>query len=550
MILDLCLVFSEMLLIDKRTMYNCFNTNADVNIRVDTNSIEINLNSTRSNSCNIPHGIMVSISIDSLGSYQPFTYVLDFNYSAPQQIVIQCQNAACANIKSSESAVIILETKIEATFIPAGSIKVSRGIASNCFNDNESYFELNQGFVVAVLYPTLSCVDAISTFNSGQYILNPIVKAKIYITYTDDSVSIHDQFTITTQNNIFIPAAVVTDSSVPIRIILQNQNISKYFSQNQINTTIPKDIFLFQLDMYFQIGTIVKTVQTTINFYKYTGLPPIYDSLNILLLDSGFVLQKQFNPLSSTNSVLQATNFDSYSMWVVFTTYDVDKTDLFRERLFLSSNESFSFTSSPEQINFDRFANGYQFMNKLHSTEQELYMFICYQFFKNGVVVQNYSQAIDEIKNSCFSTGIVNYDVLVGVIQIQNTNQCAIQKNDAITAQIKILSEIITYNIDFVPGKQTFSVHKDLHSQPEVYIWFWRDGTLVDAVRVTEYQIKKTNKLINEQIVILTYVLIVNLIITLAYVILKLIIIPPIQAKAKNQKKFYFVVKADEEVEA
>ncbi|CAL5976036.1 Conserved_hypothetical protein [Hexamita inflata] len=548
MLVILQAIIAEMEQADKRIMYNCFNTNADVNIRVDTNQIEINLNSTRSSGCNIPHGIMVSIGIDSLGSYQPFTYVLDFNYLSPQQIVIQCQDASCLNIKSSESAQIIIETKTAATFIPAGSIRVSRGLASNCFNDNESYFELNDGYVVAVLQPTFTCINDISTLILGQYILNPITKAKVYITYTDDSITIHNQFNISIINDVFIPS--IDGSSVPIRIRLQNLNISKYFSQIYINSTIPKDIFLIQLDLYFQIGTIVKTVQTTMNFYKYTGLPPVYDYLTIQLLDSGIVLEKQLNELSNTNSILQATNFDSYSMWVIFTTYDVANTDLFRERLFIFSNQTFQFTSNPEQINFDKFENGAQLMSKLQSTECDIYMFIGYQFFKNGVVVQNYSQNVDEIKTSCFSTGKVVYDSLVGVIQIQSTDQCAMQKNDAIVVQVKYSNEVIVFNIDFVPGKQSFTIHKDMSAQPEVYIWFWRDGLFMDAVRVTDYEVKKTNELINRQIVVLVYVLIANLLVTILYVAVKLTVVPRILARTKNHKKIKFIINADEEVDA
>ncbi|CAL5982754.1 Conserved_hypothetical protein [Hexamita inflata] len=223
---------AELTRLEKKPMYNCFTTSADINLFADTLQITVTLTSTKSASCDIPHGVFVSLQIDSLGSYEPSAYVQDFAYDSPQQIRLACADPVeCAKIKAAESGTIVLETKTHATFVPAGSIRVSKGLSSSCFHDNDSFVELYQGAVVLVLYPTFTCKDSIAKDQMGQLKLNTLSKVKMYITYTDNSITIHDQLAITVQQDLFVPTLKVTASSTPVRIKLENPTIFKYFIQ-------------------------------------------------------------------------------------------------------------------------------------------------------------------------------------------------------------------------------------------------------------------------------------------------------------------------------
>lgn len=67
----------------------------------------------------------------------------------------------------------------------------------------------------------------------------------MYITYTDDSISIHDQLALTIEQDLFVPTVKVMASSTPVRIKLSNPTISKFFEQKMVNGVASKDMALF-----------------------------------------------------------------------------------------------------------------------------------------------------------------------------------------------------------------------------------------------------------------------------------------------------------------
>ncbi|CAL5986702.1 Conserved_hypothetical protein [Hexamita inflata] len=438
---------SELTRAEKKTMYNCFTTSADINLFADTLQITVTLTSTKSASCDIPHGVFVSLQIDSLGSYEPSAYVQDFAYDSPQQIRLACTDPVeCAKIKAAESGTIVLETKTHATFVPAGSIRVSKGLSSSCFHDNDSFVELYQGAVVLVLFPTFTCKDSITADNLGQLKLNAMSKVKMYITYTDNSITIHDQLAITVQQDLFVPTTRVTASSTPLRIKLSNPTISQFFVQTMTNGVLSKDMTLFQANLEFTNIALLKiNAQVTMNLYKQMGIAEVYDRFDMQLLSNGFVVYKTLGPqTAAANNYLQSLGVTSYQIQYVFTTYDVKKTSEFRMRLFGQGSSNYLFNDIPVQSTCEtRFKNQQcgVLLEKLKVIPlAQMQAFILYMYYANNVLVTNYTQIIKNIFGSCFSDGKLDYDNSSQILKIQfDQNQgetCQLAKNDALEAKI------------------------------------------------------------------------------------------------------------------
>ncbi|CAL5986406.1 Conserved_hypothetical protein [Hexamita inflata] len=115
-------IFSELTRAQKVEIFNCFTNLADINLFADTKNIIITLQTTNNQACDLPHGIKVSLQIDSLGVYEPYTYVKDYDYATTTTIYLKCSNAGCSSIPSSASGIIIIESKTKVTRIPAGSL--------------------------------------------------------------------------------------------------------------------------------------------------------------------------------------------------------------------------------------------------------------------------------------------------------------------------------------------------------------------------------------------------------------------------------------------
>ncbi|CAL5989050.1 Conserved_hypothetical protein [Hexamita inflata] len=562
---------SELTRAEKKTMYNCFTTSADINLFADTLQITVTLTSTKSASCDIPHGVFVSLQIDSLGSYEPSAYVQDFAYDSPQQIRLACADPVeCAKIKAAESGTIVLETKTHATFVPAGSIRVSKGLSSSCFHDNDSFVELYHGAVVLVLYPTYTCKDSIAADNLGQLKLNAMSKVKMYITYTDNSISIHDQLAITVLQDLFVPTTRVTPSSTPLRIKLSNPTISQFFVQTMTNGVLSKDMTLFQANLEFTNAALLKiNAQVTMNLYKQMGIAEVYDRFDMQLLSNGFVVYKTLGPqTAAANSYLQSLGVTSYQIQYVFTTYDVKKTSEFRMRLFGFSTNSHSFNDVPVQSTCEtRFKNQQcdLLLKKLKEIEfSELQTFITYMFYAKDVLVTNYTQIINNIYGSCFENGTLDYDNSSQILKIQfdqnKGETCQLAKNDALEAKIILgnSSQVLkTINIDYAPGTQRFELSGfDLSLQPEIRIQFYRNGQVVDAISLNQYQVNSDHKLVNKEILIVIYILASHLGFIILYWAWNFIIIKKIKkisiksiAQKEQRTKIFKKFAADDELE-
>ncbi|CAL5989012.1 Conserved_hypothetical protein [Hexamita inflata] len=540
---------------EKKTMYNCFTTSADINLFADTLQITVTLTSTKSVSCDIPHGVFVSLQIDSLGSYEPSAYVQDFAYDSPQQIRLVCMDPVeCAKIKAAESGTIVLETKTHATFVPAGSIRVSKGLSSSCFHDNDSFVELYQGAVVLVLYPTFTCKDSIAKDQMGQLKLNAMSKVKMYITYTDNSITIHDQLAITVQQDLFVPTTRATPSSTPLRIKLSNPTISQFFVQTMTNGVLSKDMTLFQANLEFTNAALLKiNAQITVNLYKQMGIAEVYDRFDMQLLSNGFVVYKTLGPqTAAANSYLQSLGVTSYQIQYVFTTYDVKKTSEFRMRLFGQGSSNYLFNDIPVQSTCEtRFKNQQcdQLLKELKEIPiTNLKAFIQHTFYANNVLVTNYTKMINNIYGSCFEDGILNYDNSSQKMVIQfdqnKGDTCQLAKNDALEAKIILgnNSQVLkTYNIDYAPGMQKFELSGfDLSLQPEIRIQFFRNGQVVDAISFNTYQVNSNNKLVNKQILIIVYILAAHIGFLVLYWVWNNLILKQLKqkiSKTKSQKE-------------
>ncbi|CAL5982680.1 Conserved_hypothetical protein [Hexamita inflata] len=561
------LSLSELTRAEKKTMYNCFTTSADINLFADTLQITVTLTSTKSASCDIPHGVFVSLQIDSLGSYEPSAYVQDFAYDSPQQIRLACTDPVeCAKIKAAESGTVVLETKTHATFVPAGSIRVSKGLSSSCFHDNDSFVELYQGAVVLVLYPTFTCKDSIAADNLGQLKLNTLSKVKMYITYTDNSISIHDQLSISIEQDVFIPTTSVLPTSTPIRIRLSNPTISKYFEQTRINGVISKDMILFQANLEFQVPTptpLKINAQVLMNIYKLTGFTGGYVNFNMLFLQNGYVSFRTMGAQSAAvNTYLKSLQLTSYTFEYIFTMYDVEKTEEFRMRLIDHELTSYQFNGNPSQNQQERFPGQQcdvliQKLLKIPMTELRIQ--INYQFYSGDVLVTNYTKQVDKILDSCFSTGDMDYDQKTTRLKMKvNWNEksvyCQLVKNDAVTTKIMLgnTSQVLqTQNFDFKPGQQNFEITGfNMSLQPQVRIWFYRDGTLLDAVALYDYVVHQDNALLNQEIVTVVIILATNLCFVLAYVLGYFVVVPKIRDLGIRRSKVrIFKPLADEENE-
>ncbi|CAL5982658.1 Conserved_hypothetical protein [Hexamita inflata] len=541
------LSLAELTRAEKKTMYNCFTTSADINLFADTLQITVTLTSTKSASCDIPHGVFVSLQIDSLGAYEPSAYVQDFAYDSPQQIRLACADPVeCAKIKAAESGTIVLETKTHATFVPAGSIRVSKGLSSSCFHDNDSFVELYQGAVVLVLYPTFTCKDSIATDNLGLLKLNTLSKVKMYITYTDNSISIHDQLAITVQQDLFVPTLKVTASSTPVRIKLENPTISKYFIQTMTNGVLSKDMILFQANLeYFtyDVVPLKKNSQITMNIYKFTGIDSAFSQLNLQFVSNGFLTQQTTGPLTdAANQLLISLGVTHYTYYYVFTMYDVEKTGQLWNRVFGNGFGigTFSDASYHNTCNISYPGQACeQLQQHIKSVNvSDIQAFQVYQFYKKDQPILNYTKMIDNIYGSCFSDGELSYNNQTKFLEIKfdqnfESKSCSLVKNDALVIIIKIsdFQDLKTEKIDYIPGKQTFNLSGiDLSHQPEIRVHFLRNGKVQDAIALNNYVLLINDKLLVTEIIITVEILAVNISMLLLYMFCSLLI--PVIRKA------------------
>ncbi|CAL5989248.1 Conserved_hypothetical protein [Hexamita inflata] len=535
-------ILSELARAAKVEQFNCYTSLADIQLYADTQKIVVTVQTTNNSACDIPHGIKVSLQIDSLGAYEPYVYVRDYDYATTTTIHLKCSNAACSSIPSSASGIIIIESKTKVTRIPAGSVRVSRGVAENCFNDNETYAELYQGSIVLGTVPTFNCINDIASTVNGVLTLNTVNAVKLYITYSDNSITVHQDLTVAVEADVVVPTASVTDTSVPLRIRLSSPTISTYFNQKLDNGVITKDMKFFRFDLYFQTDLgqstpLIKVTRVTANYYSLPGFPLAYTQFTMQVLDNGFLVQKLISPNTAMyNTQITSLGVDNYVIQYTFEYANNARTDEFRNKLVAKQSlpENLLFSAGAVQRTCEvRFPNQncIQILHDLkHKNINELYAFVTYYHYQGTNLVANYSVAINNIIDSCFSSGELRNDnntktLSITVTMNPNSYHCALVKNDQITIKIYLANTssnilIDTLVIDYVPGVQNYlSVGNIIEGNPEIRIHYFREGVLLDAVSLTEYIQVANNDLLMEQVYIVLKILGVHFGIVVLYLI-------------------------------
>ncbi|CAL5986582.1 Conserved_hypothetical protein [Hexamita inflata] len=536
--------------LEKQVLFNCFDQYADINIFSDSSDIYLTINAIPSD-CYMPYGVLVSVQLNSLAGYEPQVYLEDFEYGQTKLIIVKCDNPSCANLKASSAGIIVMESKTEVTYIHAGSVQISRGRSSNCFNDNDSYVELYQGSIVAVLYPTFRCINTITTTQGQQLVLNTPLKAKVYITYTDNSITIHDQLIITVENPIFVPLNEFSSDSVPVKVRLAHPDISQYFEQKITNGTITKDMVSFQLQFYFTTGQqIIKISQTTVNYYELLGIQDAFESIQLIFLSNGFAVKKQTSQNAAAgNTYLTSLGVDSYQIEYTFVTYDVERTNEFRFRLIAQGLNNGQFDNQPIINNCNlRFPNQGcdELMKKLQSWDlSELTPSITQFFYAGNQLVTNYSKFVNEFLDSCFSTGHLDYDnqtetLAITINQNDQSKFCTLLRNDVLTVEISLgnnSQQLTSLIIDYIPGIQKYTLTGfNLSLHPEIRIQYFRSGEFQDAVSLTDYVIKVNDGLIRQELITILFVLSANLGVTVIYVLFVVIAVPAFLNKTNKPR--------------
>ncbi|CAL6064135.1 Hypothetical_protein [Hexamita inflata] len=570
MIFEIVYVFHELARNKKTEMFNCFTTTVDVNVFLNAQQIILTIQSTQSSTCNIPRGVYVGVQLDSVATEQS-AVLFDFDYMHVEQtIVVNC--TGCVNVKQAKSALIIIETVTDITYIPVGSIRISKGLSDKCFHDNDSHVELFQGSVVAVLYPSYNCFNIISHVNGAINEVNAISAAKAFIQYSDDSVGIYPDLVVSVESAEYVPSYKYSQSSIPLRIRLTSPDISQYFQQMLVDGKLSKDMKLIKINFDFIMASanptqVKKTTQVTLNYYKLMGIGKLYSEFNMKLLQNGFyVYKKNTSSIEFANDQLRLLGVNNYVVEYVFTTYDVEKTNTFRHRLMgpgvVDATGRVLHMDTVQTTCASRYVNqGCEvLMPALQKyTIKDLKAYLIYFFNKDQQVMSNFTVAFDNIFDSCFTDGLLDYNengtMKVNVNVNYKAKSCTLAVNDTVQAVISnAVSKQTLSTSTFVYQNESLSFEfpAQITGNPEIRIQFFKSGVIQDAVALTSYTAHNNqNTNLMQQAQITGIILACNLGITIIYVYFKFCLVP--HFKNCQQKKkfnvFKFAAAANQDVE-
>ncbi|CAL6061094.1 Conserved_hypothetical protein [Hexamita inflata] len=533
-------VLNELIRSQKKEVFNCYDNKADINIFEDSKNIVLTLNSMHEPQCLFPHGVQVSIHLDSLITYEPSIYLYAYDYNSTQQISMVCNDLQCSNLRNTKTGMIIIESKTRITYLKVGSVRISRGKSSNCFHDNESYVEILDGAVVAILYPTYACLESIVmpdtvTMKIPNY-------AQVYLVYNDNTVSVHDPMTIDPISLVFDPQYEHESNQAAIRIKLSRPAISDGFIPS--SSGIARSVKKVFIKLYFstdesETTPLIKISQTTMNFYKFVGIANAYDSLSIQLTNDGFITRKTKGALmDQSNIFLNSLGVTSYVAEYVFTLYDVKNTDKFWFRLISPKTFNYLFSENHVQSSCSVRFPGQKCneLTKLLSQfdVSELQISINFYFYANEQMVTNYSVVVTQITDSCFAESVLHYKQMEQIANIvisanEKNKYCRIEENDALTIQISLENGTVikTFELDYVSGQQNYQITNiDLGLKPAIQVAFNVENMLIDAITITQYELQYTSNTKYQSILTLVYVLVTNLAFTIIYVSLKFLIMP------------------------
>ncbi|CAL6043725.1 Conserved_hypothetical protein [Hexamita inflata] len=550
---------SELSRTEKIQMHNCYDTKTDINLFADSGKIVVSIVSTKQQQCKIPHGVLMSLQIDSLGMYEPQIYLLDYDYNNTSEFTVLCDDPICSNLNIAKTTLLIIETKTHITKVKVGSVRLANGLATNCFHDNESRVELLDGAIVTDFYPTYSCLNSIVIQQPGPLIMKTPDAAKVYIIYSDDSVSVHDPVTVDVLNANFFPTYAVTSSSTSVRVKLSQASISNNFIQSVQNDVITKAVKKIIVNLLFTTDTILtKTTQTSINYCMFAGIQNAYSQMSMQLIYGGFVTRKSASSqMAYYNSLLTSQGVTSYASEYVFTLKNVNKTDVFWFRIIGGGLTTFLLNVNPVQSTCSvRYPNQKceQLGERLKNYKlSELSVRMNLYYYKNSAVVNNYTATIENIFDSCFESGSLLYNILehnltINLFENKQSTYCQLEENDAV--QVTIMfgnnSVIKQFDVDYVPGVQSYNLNIELIGTPEIRVKFVKDGEFVDAISLQSYVLEHKSDVKERSMNAIIYILIANLMVTIVYVSYNLFIHKLI-FKEDNQLKLQAVVFEEEE---
>ncbi|CAL6041065.1 Conserved_hypothetical protein [Hexamita inflata] len=555
MILLQIFVLNELIRSQKKEVFNCYDNKADINIFDDSKKIIISLNSMHEPQCIFPHGVQVSIEMDSLTTYEPSIYLYDYDYNSTDEISMICDDALCANLQNTKTGVIIVESKTHITYLQVGSVRVSRGQSMSCFHDDDSYVELLDGAIVVNLFPSHSCLESI-VMQDAVTMKTPH-QAQVFIVYSDGSVSVHDPMIIDPLTLVLDPLREWQESQVGVRLQLSRPGISDYFLQSSTNGIVTKAVKKVLVKLYFTTDegsstSLIKISQTTMNYYKFVGMLDAYQTMSIQLTNDGFITRKTKGALMDQNNLyLQSLGVTSYVAEYIFIPYDLSKTDQFWFRLISTKTTNYLFNDNQVQSScLTRFPGQgcEQLAQQLTQfSVKELFITVNLYYYKDEQIITNYTGAVSQITDSCFSDSVIHYNVVQQraqiIININSQSQnCTIEENDALTIKISFGNGILikTFDLDYVPGQQKYEIENiDLANKPEIRVGFFEESVFVDAVSITQYNIQKESNIRHRSIIIVILVLSANLVFTVLYIFTIFLILPQFYKKAQNIAKTY-----------
>ncbi|CAL6079596.1 Conserved_hypothetical protein [Hexamita inflata] len=493
------LIFVQMITrAQKDVMSNCYDQTADVNMFTDTMQIIITVKSLKNKLCDLPQGVLVSLFINGLGSYEPQAYVYDYDYNTSTTFVVNCTDILCLNLKDSASGQIIIESKSDVVYIPAGSIRISQGHSEDCFYNDNTVAYVMKGGIQFKMYPTPTCSNFITWNDAGVTKLLAPFAARVYINYPDNTMTTHENLAMELTQAVFAPD---TTPATPLLFTVKNDNISKYFDV--------KGLKYFTLQLVYKPANILRIVQTNTNQYGLLDLTDVYTSAEIQVQPNGFILKTVPGPnMDAANQKIRDLDTDSYLIYVVMTTKDVSRTFEFRERIRIVHNNTYQFTGQPQPYSCSNYPNqkcAENLARFMSFNQDEVSVFLAYYMYAPApsfAILTNYSIGITKISDSCFNGGIADYyketkSVNVSINLNTKSAYCVLVKDDLLTVKVTdtVSKEVKTFQMIYKAKAIQFSLSNfDLSGNPELQIDISRRNLLEESLRINQY-VLKTNSL-------------------------------------------------------
>ncbi|CAL5987361.1 Hypothetical_protein [Hexamita inflata] len=481
----------------KDLMNNCFDQTTDVNIFTDINQLIITVKSLYNSECDLPSSVLVSVKLDSLVDYEPYSYAYDYDYNKTTQFIVNCTDVIkCANLKNSLSGEIFIESKSDLVIIPAGSVRISQGHTENCFYNDLTVAQIATDLITFKMYPTPFCDDLISFDDSGVTKLKKPTEARVYVNYPDNTMDAFENLKITMTEVLFAP-----DTNTAIYVTVNQVGLSKYF--------MAKGLTFFTFQMYFLDNGLSRAVNTYTNQYGFTNNKNIYKYVEIQLKEGGYILKTiaNKNDMLQENAAITASGSNSYLIFMVMTMKNVSRTFEFRERVTVTMNETYQYTEEPEPFSCSDYPgqNCDESLKKLISLPQkDISMFmVYYQYLPDHSVFANYSVDVDQITDSCFSGGLADYTQanksLNLTIHLNKASQyCVLVKDDLLAIKVtntKTKQQVqIAYINEATEINSLFS-NIDLQGNPEIQVDIYRENILEESLRISNYVIKNNSLL-------------------------------------------------------